>query len=243
MRPGLVLVVLAASMLVLAGCQGASSEAFQHSFNQPLRLDGDHSIAQTFRVRSGRVAGVDVLAGTFGEQPSGVLVVEVRDEPGGRTLGSTRLSAADVSDSEWAAARFEPPVEVGEKAMVDLEWRGEGPVAVWVNAPLDEPGGDELLNDPYLGGQLLMDGEPAAGDLAFRVVGAGGAGPQWSLVADVARQGLARLVDAPLFAVAWLLLLAGAAALAVWGLAPSTRRLRQGRPHDQGGEHEERAAP
>lgn len=242
MRPGLVLVVLAASMLALAGCQGASTEVFQHSFNQPLRLDGGRSIGQSFQVRSGRVAGVDVLMATFGEQPSGTLVVELRDEPGGRTLASVDLAASELANNEWAAARFGSAVEVGDEAVVALDWQGEGPVAVWANVPLDEADGDGLLNDPYQGGQRLVAGEPATGDLAFRVVGPGGAGPQLSLVADVARQGLARLVEAPLFAFAWLLLLIGAVGLAVWGLAPSTRRLGQGRPDDQGGEHEERAA-
>lgn len=242
MRPGLLLVVLGVGVLALAGCQGVSSEAFQHSFNQPLRLDGDRDVGQSFRVRSGRVAGVDLLMATFGEDPSGTLVVELQDEPGGRPLASVDLGADELGNNEWAAARFDSALEVGDEAAVALDWHGEGPVAVWANLPLDGADGEGLLNDPYQGGQRLVDGEPATGDLAFRVVGPGGAGPQLSLMADVARHGLARLVDAPLFSLAWLLLLAGAVGLAVWGLAPSTRRLGQGRPGDQGGEREEGAA-
>lgn len=243
MSRGLLLAVLVVGVLTLAGCQGVSSEAFQYSFNQPLRLDGDRTVGQTFRVRSGAVAGVDVLTATFDERPSGVLLVELRDEPGGSARASAEVSADEVVDSQWASARFDDPVEVGGSATVQLQWRGEGPVAVWANAPLDDPTDDDLANDAYLGGQLLVDGEPAAGDLTFRVVGAGGVGAQLSLVADVARQGLGRLGRAPGFALGWLLLLAGSGALAVWGLASPARRLAQGRPHDQGREDEEGAAP
>lgn len=237
-RRGATLLVLLA--LGLAGCQEASGEAFQYDFNQPLVLGEDVTVGQTFRPVTDAVAGVDVLTATFGQGPGGGrLDAVLLDESGGEELARVTLAADEVGDNEWAAIRFSPPVPAPEVAAVELAWRGDGTVAVWANVPQEEPEGQDLLNDPYTGGQLLVDGERSVGDLAFRVVGTGGPADAARNLAGIARQGLAGLARDPLFVLGWLLLLGGSGVLATWGLRPSGGELTDERRDEQRGEHEE----
>lgn len=218
MRKGVVALLVA--VLVVAGCQAAAGDVFQYTFNQPLALTDERPVGQTFAPATGRVAGVDVLVATFGEpvDAGGRLQAVLRDGAGGRVLARATVAGDEVGDNEWATLRFPEPAPAPQVAAVELTWDGSTPLAAWANTPAEEPGEGDLLHDPYPGGQLLVDGEPAVGDLAFRAVGTGGAGTAVRHLAGVARAGAGRLAGDPLFAVAWLGLLAGAAALGVWGL-------------------------
>lgn len=231
------------SALGLVGCQAASGEVFQYTFNQPLVLE-DQTVGQTFHPATGGVAGVDVLMATFGPvaDPSGELKAVLRDGIDGPVLARTSLSGADLGDNEWAPIRFASPVPAPQVAALELAWRGEGDVAVWANAPRHEIGEDDLLNDPYKGGELLRDGEPAVGDLAFRVVGTGGPADAARNMAAILRQGAGRLAGDPVFALGWLALLGGAVGLGVWGLWRSPGELGDGRAHEQAGD-DEKARP
>jgi hypothetical protein len=198
--------------LLLTACGG---EPFQPTHTGTVPLDGSSSAGQTFHSPSGQVRRVDLLVATYGEpaDPAGTLAVDLVDAPGGSVLASARLPGEALADNTWVAVEFGGATEVGERAAIEVGWDGASPVALRANVPPAGWGGDRLLNDPYPGGELLRDGRAAAGDLAFRVAGAGGGVAVVTDIARLARGGLARLLDRPLFAVAWVLLVAGAATL------------------------------
>lgn len=223
----------------LTGCQEASGEAFQYSLNAPVMLGGE-PVGQTFRPVTERVAGVDVLVATFDRpaDPQGRLRAVLRDGDG-RVLARTTVDGADLGNDEWAPVRFSPPVPAPEVAAFELTWDGSSPLAVWANVPLDEPGEDDLLNDPYPGGQLLRDGEPAVGDLAFRVVGSGGPLDAARNLGRILRAGASRLAGDPLFLGLWVTALVGAGALGAWGLRRPTGKLGDRRRDEQRREREE----
>lgn len=242
MRIGVAALLVIGAFLI-AGCQAASGEVFQHSFNRPLVL-GDDPVGQTFRSVTGQIAGVDVLVATFDEpvDPAGELRMVLRDATDGRVLARASVDSAELANNTWAPVRFSPPVRAPDVAAFELRWDGSSPLAVWANVPLDQPDEpgeqDALLNDPYLGGQLLRGGDPATGDLAFRVVGAGGLEDVVRTVAGVLGGGARRLADRPLFLGLWLLALACAVSLGVWGLRRSTGQLGDGRRRQQGRDHQ-----
>lgn len=239
MRVTAALTVLAL-MLALPGCQAASGETFQYTFNQPMTLSEEGTLGQTFQPATEVVAGVDVLMATFrGDLGAGnELQAVLRDGIGGQVLARTSVAAGDIDDNQWVPIRFSPPVPAPEVAALELSW-ADGPLGVWVNAPLEDPAEVELLNDPYEGGQLLVDGEPAVGDLTFRVVGAGGALNAARNVARITRQGVGRLADDPWFVLVWLALLTGAGVLAVRQLrSAAPGELGESRRDEQRGDHD-----
>jgi hypothetical protein len=219
--------------VLLAGCQRVGGEAFQETFNQPLALTDDVPVGQSFRPATGAVAGVNVLLATFGTEPDqdGVLTVRLSDGIGGPLLGEAQVEGARLGDNEWAPLNFPTPVPAPDVAAIELRWDGTGEIAVWAAAPLpDDP--DGFVPDPYPGGELVLDWRAAPGDLAFRVVGTGGAGALPGALAAIARQGAGRLAQDPHFMLGWLALLAAAGWLALGGL-------RQRRPREQHGEDQE----
>jgi len=232
---------LVAGALGLVGCQAASGEAFQYTFNQPVPLGDGETVGQTFRPVTDAVAGVDVLTATYGGgvDAGGELRAVLRDGVGGPALARGSVPGAELGDNEWATIRFPEPARAPEVAALELDWRGDGSVAVWVNAPLEDVGEDDLLNDPYEGGELLRGGEPAVGDLAFRVVGTGGPADAARNLASIARRGAGRLGSDPLFALAWLALLGGAVWLGWRGLRRPSGQLGDGRRHEQRREYDE----
>ena len=237
MRIGVAALLLVGALMV-GGCQAASGEAFQHSFNQPIML-GDKPVGQTFRPATSHVAGVDVLVATFDEtvDPAGRLRAVLRDGAGGPVLARTSVDGADIGNNEWAPVRFSPPPPAPAVAAVELTWDGASPLAVWANTPLDDGGG--LRNDPYPGGELVRGGEPAVGDLAFRVVGTGSPADAARNLLRIARDGASRLAGDPLFAALWLVLVGGAVWLGVGNLRRPPGELGERRRGEQPREHEE----
>lgn len=242
MRIG-VAALLVVGAFTLTGCQAASGEVFQHSFNQPLVL-GEDPVGQTFRPATDGIAGLDVLVATFGEpvDPQGQLRVVLRDGPGGRVLTRGDVEPGELGNDEWAPVRFSPPVPAPGVAAFELTWDGASPLAVWANVPVEAPRDGDPGNDPYLGGQRLHDGEPALGDLAFRVVGSGGAADAARNLAGLLRGAAGRLADDLLFLGLWLTAIAGAVGLGVYGLRGSARQLSDGR-RDQERRDDEEARP
>lgn len=215
MRRDLLVVLLAC--IVLAGCARLGGEAFQPTTSGVLPLAPDTTLGQTFRPAGDRVAGVDVLVATFAApvDPAGTLTIDVRSSAGD-VLAQTEIEAAELADNAWVQARFAEPVAPGDVLALTVGWDGDSLLGLYANTPSGRCGGDSepLCNDPYPGGELLLDGEPAAGDLAFRVVGGTGV---LSAAAALVRTGAARLDDAVLFLVFWPLAVLGCAALAVLG--------------------------
>lgn len=221
-RPAVLL--LLAGALLLSGCGRLGGWPLQQSQNATVRLEPGTRVGQTFAPAGAAVAGVDVLTATFATTPDGVLTVRLRDGTGGEVLATDEVDGADVRDNGWTPARFDPPVASPELAAVELAWEGDAPIALYANLPPDDltgpevGGGERLLNDPYAGGELVRDEIPAVGDLAFRAVGAGGAGAAGRMLRDTAADAAAALRRTPVFAVGWALLLLGGASLAIWGL-------------------------
>lgn len=223
----LLLVLLAA---LAGGCARAGGEAFQPTLNSPVLIEPDGSVGQTLNPVTDVVRGVDVPVATFAAEadPAGTLELSLlpADETGADEppLGTARIAGADLADSAWVTARFEPPVRHDGPLLLTATWDGATTLALWANRPPDEAAaspfapGEVPANDPYLDGQLVIDGRPAEGDLAFRVRGAGDAAAGLEQLQEVARSTAARLADGPAFALAWALLVAGSAALAVRGL-------------------------
>jgi len=233
-----------AGLLALGGCAGAGGEAFQPTTTRALPLTAEQSVGQTFRPATDAVAGIDLLVATF-DAPAdagGVLTVDLVGGAGGRVLASAEVPGDALGDNEWVAVRFPRPAPAPAAAAIDVRWRGATPVGLWANVPPPGYPAAQDSNDPYPGGELLVDGAPAQGDLAFRVVGAGGpAAAAGKLARTLGGAGGRLLGGQPIFAAAWLLGLAGACALAVSGLRRGGPRpahqLRDGR---RGEEHHQR---
>lgn len=210
----------------LGGCALVDGSVAQGSSTEVLALEPGAVLAQTFRPRSPRIAGVDLLTATYGAAASGTLSVRLEDAGSGALLAEAAVDGVDLRDNGWSSARFAAPVAVPEVALVELTWAGAGAgggnLGVYANVP--PPGSPALRNDPYPGGELVRDDAPAPGDLAFRAVGTGGS----AALRTVAARTAALLAGTPLFTLGWLVLLGAAAALALRGLGRPRRGRRAG---------------
>lgn len=217
LRSPLALLVL---LLALAGCARVGGEPFQPTLNSPVTLEPDAVLGQTFNPAGTLVQAVEVQVATF-DAPAdaeGVLTLVLREPVGGGLLDTAQVAGADLADASWVRASFDTAVEVPDVVLAEVSWDGATPLALWANLPLSGDGSESIVNDPYAGGQLVRDGRPAEGDLAFRVIGGGGVGAGAAQVVEVARSTGAGLLDEPVFAVLWGLALVGCGALAVVGL-------------------------
>jgi hypothetical protein len=230
-RRGLELAGLALVVLALAGCARAAGDAFQATVTRALPADAE-PVGQTFRPGAERLAGVDVLTATFGQTPDdgGELVVSLLDRAGGAAAPGEVVATASVpgeavADNAWVPLRFDQPVAAPPRAAFTVEWTGDSPVGVWANVPPAETNHQaRLLNDPYGGGQLLRGGQPATGDLAFRVVGDVGPVQPLAAVGRLAAGAGRALATAPGFGLALAAAMAAAVALAISGFVGARRR-------------------
>lgn len=207
-------------LLGLAGCARAGGEPFQPTLNSPITLEEGSVLGQTLNPAGDAVAAVEVQVATFDApaDPAGVLTVVLRDPGDGAAIDTAQVAGADLADAAWVRASFDGPVTVPDVVLAEVSWEGATPLALWANLPLSGDGSASIVNDPYPGGQLVRDGRPAEGDLAFRVVGDGGVAAGVAQVGEVIRSTGARLRDEPAFAVVWLLALVGCGVLAISGL-------------------------
>jgi hypothetical protein len=229
--------------VVLSGCARLGGEAHQPSHSGALPLSADNPIGQTFTIAGSGLAGFDLLMATFGEppDPSGTLTVTLRARLDAPVLATAEVTGSAIRDNSWVPVRFDEPQEIGPLAgqppavpadaadgaarpVFEVTWDGASPVGVRANVPARPIEPDVLVNDPYPWGELVLDGELAAGDLAFRVLGIDGVAALPRTVRGLAGGAARGLADRPLFAAGWALLLAGSAALAVYGFRAGTHR-------------------
>ncbi len=228
---------LAVALLAPAGCARLGGEVLVASHNSVLPVTEETSVGQTFSVAGSAVRGVDLLVATFAApaDPQGVLTVTLFSERGGEVLDVVEVPGTQIHDNSWVAVRFSEPQPLAGRPAFEVTWDGASQLALRANVPRHPIPPDVLINDPYPGGELMINGELAAGDLAFRVVGADGAAAWPRTLVGLARGAVRGLLQRPLFAVGWLLALVGSAALAVWGL-------RSGRDADAPGAVEDAEA-
>lgn len=205
--------------VAIAGCARAGGEPFQGTSTVVVPLTSDDAVAQTISPATSTMAGIDLNVATFATSPDpdGQLHVTLRDATRGTELARDSLPGDTLGDGAWVSADF-GGVAVDEVVLVEVTWDGATPLALWANRPAGDASADGVVNDPYPGGQLLLHGAPADGDLAFRVRGEGGVGALVGQVVEIVRSAGNRLLEQPAFAAVWALALAGAAVLAGWGL-------------------------
>lgn len=222
----LALAGMAIATIALAGCARTGGDAFQATLTDAVAVH-DEPAGQTFTPGAERLAGLDLLLATFSERPDpdGELVVSLVDRDTRAAVATAEVSADNIADGAWVPVRFDEPARPPSDPAFTVEWTGDSPVGVWANVPPADADADQrLINDPYPGGQLLRDGRPAAGDLAFRVVGDVGPAEPLRALARLAGGAVLALAAVPWFGLVWAGLLAGALALAVGGFRAHRRR-------------------
>ena len=210
---GLVLV------LALCACERVGGEAFQATRNGVVDLDDAQLVGQSFASPTQTVTGVDLLIATYDQtpDPDGVLQVDLVDLDRGDVLATSEVAGTDLADNRWVAMRFDEPVAVEGPAAVLAGWDGTSQVGLHANIPPQDRTDEELLNDPYPGGELILDGEAAPGDLAFRVTGDPGPGTVAETAWGLIRGAGSALLRQPVFGVGWAVLMAASTALMVYG--------------------------
>ncbi|CAN5336075.1 hypothetical protein BH23ACT9_BH23ACT9_36530 [soil metagenome] len=203
-----------------SACGRAGGEVFQPTLNTPLVLEAGRTVGQTFNPVGGTVAAVDLHVATFDTavDPDGVLTVVLRDADSREVLDLAQVPGSALGDAAWVRAAFDEPVPVEGVAVAEVSWVGASPVALWANVAPPELERVGIVNDPYRDGQLVLDGVPTEGDLAFRVAGEGRPAAAAQQAVEVVRSAAARMAAEPMFAVLWVLAMAGAGALALTGL-------------------------
>jgi hypothetical protein len=228
------------ALALAGGCAGLSGEAYQPTLTTPVVVDANLGIGQTFAPQSRAVAGVDLLVATFRVpvDPAGRLTVVLRDGPGGAVLAETVIEGAEVRDNRWVAARFDPPVPAPELAVVEARWDGDSPLGLYANIPPAPLDGSRLRNDPYPSGELVVHGNRAAGDLAFRAVGVPDAAAARKTALRLGGGAARGLAARPAFAAGWGVLVLGCVGLTLVGRR-RTRQLAQRGAQQRQHEHTE----
>jgi len=213
------ILVILALVLVLCACERVGGEAMQATRNTVVDLTDAPVTGQSFQSPTGSVAGIDLLMATYGDAPdtAGILEVELVDLESGDMLASAAVDGAELADNAWAPVRFDRTAAVDGPAAFLVAWDGEGQVGLHANTPPADYTGEELLNDPYPGGELIVDAEAAPGDLAFRIVGAPGPGTVVATAIGLVRGAGAALARQPLFGIGWGVLFLAAMALTGYG--------------------------
>lgn len=204
--------------LALSACGRAGGQPFQPALNTPLALPAGQTLGQTLNPPDDIITGLDLSVATFGApaDPGGVLTVTVRPAGQAGVTSEAVVPGTAITDGAWVDATFDPPVRSDGVVVAEIRWDGDTPLALWADVPLEDTRG--ITNDPYPEGQLVIDGRPVEGDLAFRVSGPGGIGAAATQVQRVLRAAGSRLVDQPEFLAVWLAALSASVLLAVRGL-------------------------
>lgn len=211
------------ALLLLTGCARTGGEPFQPTHNGPLPLDEGTTVGQTINPAGDAITGLDVQVATYAApaDPDGTLTLALRDPDTGQRIARTSVAGTELADATWVSLRFDTPVDVPDVVLAELSWEGATRLAVWANTPASpQVRSAGMPNDPYEDGELVVDGLPRAGDLAFRVRGAAGPGAALVQLGEVVASAGSRLLAEPVFATLWVLAMVGGVALAVRGLRP-----------------------
>ncbi len=211
----------------LTGCGRAGGQPFQPALNTPVQITADTVIGQTLNPPSDTIVGLDLSIATFGApaDPDGELTVTLRPVTASGPAVQARVDGSDISDGAWVSATFDPAAPSDGVVLAEMTWEGATPLALWADVPLQDTEG--IVNDPYPPGQLVIDGQPTQGDLAFRVRADGGLTAVVRQIRQTVTTTGVRLLAQPVFSAVWLLGVVAAAWLALTGFRP--RRSNAGR--------------
>jgi hypothetical protein len=117
-------------------------------------------VTQTFVGRENGLNRVDVLTATYGHRITGTLRLSLLDEAT-RTPLAERIVRGDVPSNDWLTLAVpEQPQSKGRRYLIDvraLDGRPGEAATVW-----------KSISEGYAGGEMMIDGAPASGDLWFR---------------------------------------------------------------------------
>jgi len=121
-----------------------------------------HSYSQTFSASRNGLENVATRLATYARVNHGTIRFTLEELDPVRVVHQEEFEMADVKDNEWHVFQF-PPVEdsAGKRFRMTIEPRQGSPgnaLTIWYSS-----------RNLYKGGQYLVDGQPAAGDLTLRV--------------------------------------------------------------------------
>lgn len=155
---------LLAMALLLSACAPWVETAQDRNTNVPVgEIYGQHTAGQTFVARWGGLSGVDVFLATYARENTQPLILHLRESPDrSDDLGAVTVAASDVADNAYQTFSFAPQTEsTGRRYYVLLESPTSRPgdaVTAWLGPA-----------DGFVDGALYVAGEPADGQLVFRL--------------------------------------------------------------------------
>lgn len=162
MRPHRTWILLAATVLLLAGCSGFVDQDQPHvDSKMGLTLEPGHAVGQTFVARHAGLSGVDVwLRPEPGPSNAGEIYLHLRADPQtNKDLATAVLPLAQVTSPGFYRLSFAPaPDSHNRYYYAFLETTGDGAIGIG-----DGPG------ETYLDGAMYSDHRPLDTQMAFRL--------------------------------------------------------------------------
>ncbi len=124
-------------------------------------IGGQRTVGQTFVARQDNLTQIQVF-GTFGlARPAGQIVFHLKSSPSDRAdLATQQLDLSSLQDATWWSITF-PPVRQAQGRSFYFYFSTPDALTTDSVHLKYSPG------NPYSGGELMVDGKPASGDLLF----------------------------------------------------------------------------
>ena len=163
-KPTIITVLCLYFFYVYVGNAGLIRESLtQDKADVPLgELDKNREFGQTFHYNLNNLSGVSFKLGTYMRKNEGPLQIGIRNLGSKRDIYQTSIQADSITDNEYFDFRF-PPVKFSKGKdyyvyIKSLSSAKDKSITAYSSTV-----------DSYPGGELFINGEPQAGDLAFKV--------------------------------------------------------------------------
>jgi len=124
---------------------------------------GTRTVGQSFTVRRGGLARIDLMMGTHKKTLQGEMRFELwEDGPGGKKIADKTIQASLIKDNLFFSVMFKP---LGSSKTKRLFFVLSAPAATPDNAACVWMNPENI----YPSGELRVDGRPSRGDLVFRL--------------------------------------------------------------------------
>ncbi len=156
--------ILLALTLLLSACAPWVETAQDRNTNIPVgEIYGSHTVGQTFVARWGGLSGVDVFLATYARENSQPIIFHLRESPDrSDDLATVMVSASDVADNAYQTFSFAPQTKSTDRRYYVLLESPTSRLGDAVTAWLGPA-------DGFVDGALHVAGEPADGQLVFRL--------------------------------------------------------------------------